>query len=72
MSDLRHVEGVMTSEGVIPFALTPSGIRCPCRVVVVDRAPLLRKVGRDYVPVPLRNKAGKIVYALPGGKSWIP
>ena len=64
------VGGTNTSEGFIPYARSPSGIDCPCKIVVVNGKPVM--AGHDHLPVPLRDESGDIVYALPGGASWIP
>lgn len=60
--------GTQTAEGFIPYVQTPSGIDCDVKILLRDGRPVTNK---DGLPFPLR-KNGWLVYALPGGGSWMP
>ena len=59
--------GTMTSEGRIDHKWNPAGFAMPVKLVVDHSS--IKKLLRPQVPV--RDDAGNIVFALPGGGEYV-
>ena len=66
---MLKTQGTETSQGFVKHLLHPSGILCPVCIKAFDGSPVTKKSmdGETLLPVPERNRDGRLVYAFPGG-----
>ena len=64
--------GTMTSEGYIPHAKL-GNLDCPVRIATKTVDYLEGRIAdtKGWYPKPMRAVTGQLVFAVPGGRSWI-